>query len=107
MRKRDSMGQTFQNEIQTETEIEVKKPKMYKVIIHNDNYTTMDFVVEVLMSVFNKQAADATRIMLEVHQKGAGIAGIYTYDIAQTKIAEVHEMAKQKEFPLLCSLEEE
>jgi ATP-dependent Clp protease adaptor protein ClpS len=101
------MGNSFQNEIQNETEIEIKTPKMYKVIIHNDNYTTMDFVVEVLMNVFNKQASEATKIMLEVHKKGAGIAGVYTYDIAQTKVNTVHEIAREREFPLRCSLEEE
>ena len=66
---------------------------MFRVILHNDHYTTMDFVVEVLMKVFGKTAAEAIKIMLDVHRKGAGICGVYTYDIAVTKVAQVHRMA--------------
>jgi ATP-dependent Clp protease adaptor protein ClpS len=66
----------------------------------------MDFVVEVLMIVFHKVAAEATKIMLDVHKKGAGVCGVYTYDIASTKVSVVHNMAKRREFPLKCSLEE-
>jgi len=84
----------------------LQEPKMYRVILHNDHYTTMEFVVEVLMIIFNKPAAEATKIMLDVHKKGAGMCGVYTYDIASTKVAQVHHMAKSKEFPLKCSLEE-
>ena len=84
----------------------LQEPKMYRVILHNDHYTTMDFVVEVLMLVFHKPAAEATKIMLDVHQKGAGRCGVYTYDIASTKVTLVHNMAKRREFPLKCSLEE-
>lgn len=79
---------------------------MYRVILHNDHYTTMDFVVEVLISVFHKPAAEATRIMLDVHRKGKGICGVYTYDIASSKVSLVHSMAKDREFPLRCSMEE-
>ncbi len=84
----------------------LQEPKMYRVILHNDHYTTMDFVVEVLMLVFHKPAAEATKIMLDVHKKGAGMCGVYTYDIASTKVTLVHNMAKRREFPLKCSLEE-
>jgi ATP-dependent Clp protease adaptor protein ClpS len=84
----------------------VEEPKMYKVIIHNDHYTTMDFVVEVIVKVFHKVPSEATRIMLEVHNKGKGIVGIYPYDIAYTKIRQVHEMARARNFPLRCSAEE-
>lgn len=84
----------------------LQEPKMYRVILHNDHYTTMEFVVEVLILVFRKPAAEATKIMLDVHKKGAGMCGVYTYDIASTKVAQVHHMAKKKEFPLKCSLEE-
>lgn len=80
---------------------------MYRVILHNDHYTTMDFVVEVLISVFHKPAAEATRIMLDVHRKGKGICGVYTYDIASSKVSLVHSMAKDREFPLRCSMEED
>jgi len=85
---------------------EIREPKMYRVILHNDDYSTMDFVIEVLISIFHKPAADATRIMLDVHKKGMGICGVYTYDIAETRVARVHQLAKKREFPLKCSLEE-
>lgn len=82
------------------------EPRMFRVILHNDHYTTMDFVVEVLMKVFQKKAAEAIKIMLDVHRRGAGVCGIYTYDIAVTKVSQVHQMAKKREFPLKCSYEE-
>ena len=85
---------------------EIREPKMYRVILHNDDYSTMDFVIEVIISIFHKPAADATRIMLDVHKKGMGICGVYTYDIASTRVARVHQLAKKREFPLKCSLEE-
>jgi ATP-dependent Clp protease adaptor protein ClpS len=88
------------------TSQEVSEPKMYRVILHNDDYTTMEFVVEVLISVFRKPAAEATRIMLDVHKKGAGICGVYTYDIANTRVAMVHQLAKKREFPFKCTIEE-
>ena len=79
---------------------------MYRVILHNDHYTTMDFVVEVLMDIFQRPAAEAVRVMLDVHKKGAGICGTYTYDIAVTKVSQVHRLAKKNGFPLKCSFEE-
>ena len=85
---------------------EIREPKMYRVILHNDDYTTMDFVIEVLISIFHKPAADATRIMIDVHKKGKGICGLYTYDIAATRIARVHRLARKRQFPLKCTLEE-
>lgn len=88
------------------TEQEFRTPRMYRVIIHNDDYTTMDFVVEILMSVFNKPATEATLIMLDVHKKGQGVCGVYTYDVAITKVGQVHQLAKIHEFPLHCSCEE-
>ena len=84
----------------------LKEPEDYRVILLNDNYTTMDFVVEVIMMVFHKDEANATRIMLDVHQKGRGIVGMYPYDIAQTKANHVHALARQYEFPLKCIIEE-
>ena len=82
------------------------EPKMYRVILHNDHYTTMDFVVTVLMKIFHKSAAEATKIMLDVHKKGKGLCGVYICDIAMTKVAQVDKMAKENEFPLKCSYEE-
>ncbi len=93
-------------DIDVEEEVDLREPRMYRVILHNDHYTTMDFVVEVLISVFHKPAAEATRIMLDVHRKGKGICGVYTYDIASSKVSLVHSMAKDREFPLRCSMEE-
>ncbi len=84
---------------------EIKEPDMYKVILLNDDYTTMDFVVHVLVTIFNKPVAEATRIMLDVHEKGKGIVGIYTYDIAITKISRTHALAKANEFPLKAVME--
>ncbi|NLL05229.1 MAG: ATP-dependent Clp protease adaptor ClpS [Clostridiaceae bacterium] len=90
-----------------DTMVNYEKPKMYKVILLNDDYTTMDFVVEVLVEVFHKSPADATQIMLDVHQKGKGIVGAYTYDIASTKIAQVEQMAATREYPLVAVMEPE
>jgi len=84
----------------------VQQPKLFRVVLHNDNYTTMDFVVKVIVSVFHKPAAEATKIMLDVHKKGHGVVGVYTWDIASTKVTQVHQMARENEFPLRASCEE-
>ncbi len=98
-------GDNFDGGVKLESRKKVKEPDLYRVILHNDNYTTMDFVVEVLMKVFRMPAAKATQVMLDVHKKGAGICGTYTYDIAVTKVEEVHLLAKEKQFPLKCTYE--
>ncbi|MHC6203342.1 ATP-dependent Clp protease adapter ClpS [Breznakiellaceae bacterium SP9] len=85
----------------------LKEPDDYKVILLNDNYTTMEFVVEVLMLVFHKTQEDAQRIMLDVHRKGRGIVGVYTYDIAYTKAEQVHQLAQEYDFPLKCIVEKQ
>ena len=85
----------------------VDKPPLFKVLLHNDNYTTMEFVVYVLVEVFGKGEADAFRIMLAVHNDGVGIAGVYPFEIAEAKVAKVTGLARQQEFPLLVTLEEE
>ncbi len=90
-----------------ETRDQVKEPDMFKVVLHNDDYTTMDFVVEILMGVFHKSAPEATAIMLDVHRKGRGIVGVYTFDIATTKANIVRKIAKERQFPLLCTVEKE
>lgn len=86
--------------------IKIKKPKSYKVVMFNDDYTTMEFVIEVLVTIFNKSAIDAERIMLDVHEKGKGVAGIYSYDIAMTKVTTAMNMARQEGFPFKLATEE-
>ena len=82
-----------------------KKPSMYKVIMLNDDYTPMEFVVMVLERFFNKSNEEATRIMLHVHQKGVGVCGVYTYEVAETKVTQVMDLAQQHQHPLQCTLE--
>ena len=83
----------------------VKKPSMYKVIMLNDDYTPMEFVVMVLERYFSKSHDEATHIMMHVHQKGVGICGVYTYEIAETKVTQVMDLARQHQHPLQCTLE--
>ncbi len=87
-------------------EEQLQEPRQFKVLLHNDDYTTMDFVVEVLMSIFAKSEAEALAIMLNVHEKGTGVCGIYTAEVAETKVHLVHQKARKKSFPLRCSMEE-
>ncbi|HET7839748.1 MAG TPA: ATP-dependent Clp protease adapter ClpS [Rectinemataceae bacterium] len=91
--------------VKTHQEEKTKEPEEFRVILINDDFTTMEFVVSVLMTVFHKPLAEATRIMLDVHKKGRGIVGVYSYDIAVTKINQVHLLAKQNGFPLKCTME--
>ncbi len=88
-----------------EREEKLKEPEEYRVILLNDDYTTMEFVVAVLVAVFSKSAAEANRIMLDVHRKGRGLVGVYPWDIAATKADQVHAMARQQEYPLRCLVE--
>lgn len=81
-------------------------PALFRVLMHNDDYTTMEFVVQVLEAVFHKGPTDANRIMLSVHTRGVGVCGTFPYEIAETKVAKVHSMAREEGFPLRCSLEE-
>ncbi len=92
-------------EVQDRPEDEVREPEQFRVVLHNDDYTTMDFVVEVLIRVFRKDNNTATKIMFDVHRKGRGVVGSYTYDIAATKAEHVHRMAREREFPLRCTIE--
>jgi ATP-dependent Clp protease adaptor protein ClpS len=84
----------------------LKEPEQFRVILLNDHYTTMEFVVAVLMSIFHKNEEDAYRIMLDVHHKGRGTVGMYPFDIAETKARQVHAAARQREFPLRCIVEQ-
>lgn len=84
---------------------QVREPSLFLVLLHNDDYTTMDFVIMILETIFHKDQMEATRIMLNVHNQGVGVASILPLEIAETKVAEVHDLARQHEFPLRCSLE--
>ena len=95
----------FDGAVITEKKQQTKKPSMYKVLLHNDDYTTMDFVVMVLETIFHKNTMEANRIMLNVHQQGIGVAGIYSRDVAETKVVLVHDLARKNEHPLKCSIE--
>lgn len=106
MPKQNDPDSMFNGDVKLEPDIVLQEPKMYRVILHNDHYTTMEFVVEVLVKVFYKPASEAAKIMLDVHKKGKGMCGVYTFDIAASKVSRVHHMARQREFPLKCSLEE-
>ena len=90
-----------------EKKTKLEKPKLFKVILHNDDFTTMDFVVFVLQYVFNRSDAEAVTIMLKVHNEGLGIAGTYPYEIAEMKSNKAMNLAKAREYPLLCTVEEE
>jgi len=106
--------ENFMNSVRSEvspvsgiaTSIKAKLPKMYKVLLHNDDFTPMDFVVGVLEKIFGKDHAEATRVMLDVHHRGYGVCGIFTFDIAETKAALVLQVAQQNEHPLKCTTEE-
>ncbi|MDY7030434.1 MAG: ATP-dependent Clp protease adapter ClpS [Thermodesulfobacteriota bacterium] len=91
----------------SDTEQKVEEPPMYKVFIHNDDYTTMEFVVEILVHVFNKSADEAMITMIKVHREGVGLCGVYTYEVAETKVHTVHTVARQEGFPLKCSMEKD
>ena len=93
--------------IVTKTRPKTKKPSLYKVLLLNDDYTPMDFVVYILERFFGKGPEEATQIMLHVHNKGVGICGVYTYEIAETKVAQVMNFAREHQHPLQCTMEKE
>jgi ATP-dependent Clp protease adaptor protein ClpS len=93
--------------IAEKTRPKTEEPKLYKVLLHNDDYTTMEFVISILESVFTKSPAEAYRIMMQVHTEGTGIAGIYPFEVAETKVVMVDERAKEAGHPLRCSIEPE
>ena len=96
-----------QSDLELDEDLELAFPKKYKVYLLNDDYTTMDFVVDILMKIFNKSLEEAERIMFEIHKKGQGLCGVYTYEIAETKVAQVHKIARENGFPLKAYMEEE
>ena len=95
----------FEHELSED--IELKKPKMYKVLLLNDDFTSMEFVVSTLMSIFHKNEEEAYAIMLKIHNSGSGLCGLYTHEIAETKVAQVLNSAKKSKFPLRAVMEEE
>lgn len=96
-----------QHESHVKDENIVNLPKLYQVLLHNDHYTTMEFVVFILQKIFNKPYEDAMRIMLKVHREGIGVAGIYIRSVAEAKVETVHKLARQNGFPLRCSIKPE
>lgn len=91
----------------TKTAPKTKRPSLYKVLLLNDDYTPQEFVVWLLQAVFKKDAEEAVRIMLHVHQSGVGVCGVYTYEIAETKVAQVMELSRRNQHPLQCTMERE
>ncbi len=103
-----SEGQEISNDVLlAEPEVKTKRPPFYKVVLLNDDYTPMDFVVFILKGIFHKNQEEAVSIMLEVHQKGAGVCGVYTKDVAETKAEETIMVSRRKEYPLQCLVEAE
>lgn len=100
-------GGVGQTGIVTKTRSKTQKPAMYKVLLLNDDYTPMEFVVDVLGRFFSKKNEEAVQIMLHVHQKGVGVCGIYTYEIAETKVTQVVDYARENQHPLQCTLEKD
>ena len=96
----------YDEQLATKTRNKIKPPQSYKVLLHNDNYTTTEFVVFVLESVFKKSLAEATQIMFHVHENGVGVCGSYSFEVAETKVESVHGLAKEYEYPLQATMEE-
>ena len=99
--------QSRESGVATRTRAKTQKPSMYRVLILNDDYTPMEFVVYVLERFFNKSRDEATNIMLHVHQHGVGVCGVFTYEVAETKVAQVLDLARRNEHPLQCTMEKE
>jgi ATP-dependent Clp protease adaptor protein ClpS len=104
MAERDS-GTAIGNDVEERVEEELKVPPMFNVVMYNDHYTTMEFVVSVLRTIFHKPIIEATKIMMDVHKRGKAIVGTYTYDVAVTKVAQVLQKAREYEYPLKCTVE--
>jgi len=104
---RDGAAPGRHEEVALEERVRTRRPPLYRVLFHNDDYTTMEFVVDVLVRHFRKSSTEATRIMLEVHSLGVGVAGSYTREVAETKVALVTDEAREEGFPLLLTIEPE
>jgi ATP-dependent Clp protease adaptor protein ClpS len=103
----DSAGAGTIIQKRTKTQSKTKRPSMFKVMLLNDDYTPMEFVVDLLKTVFHKPHAEATKIMLWVHQNGMGVAGVYPFEVAETKVRTVEELAREAQYPLKCVMEKE
>jgi len=101
------MSTKHESDVLTKPKQVNKKPRNYKVLLHNDDYTTMEFVVSILMSVFHRDQQASFEVMMHVHRSGVGIAGVYTKEVAETKISKTVELARKYEFPLECTMEPE
>jgi ATP-dependent Clp protease adaptor protein ClpS len=102
--RKEDLKPAKERELATIDRPKVERPKLYEVLLHNDDYTTQEFVVYVLMKFFHHDETAATQIMLHVHTKGIGVAGVYTYDVAETKASQVVRFAREHEMPLQCSV---
>lgn len=100
-------GDAPKGDLATKTRVKTQRPSLYKVLLLNDDYTPMEFVVLVLERFFNKSGEDAARIMLHVHHHGVGVCGVYTYEVAETKVAQVIDFARSNQHPLQCTMEKE
>lgn len=101
----DGAGDTPERGVATKVRPKTKKPSMYRVLLMNDDYTPMEFVVSILMGIFNKSQEEAYTIMMHVHQKGVGTCGVYSFEVAETKVGQVMDAAKRNQHPLQCTLE--
>ncbi len=106
MSKKDNKTNTH-GELGVLTRVKTSKPSMYKVLLLNDDYTPMDFVVHILEKFFNKNTQEATEIMMQVHKRGAGLCGVFTYEVAEAKVTQVIDYSRKNEHPLQCSMEKE
>lgn len=106
-RPKKPTGPEDETGVATRTRPQTKKPSLYKVLLLNDDYTPMEFVVEVLVRIFNKSPEEAARIMLHVHQNGVGLCGVFTFEVAETKVAQVMDAARRAQHPLQCTMEKE
>jgi ATP-dependent Clp protease adaptor protein ClpS len=97
----------IEESVRSRVEDQTKEPPMFRVLLHNDDYTTMEFVVEILMYVFNRSPESAAQIMMNVHKQGVGVCGTYPHEIAETKVDTVHNLARESGYPLRCSMEQE
>lgn len=103
--KHDDGGTATVTVTQTRTRTKLARPRLYKVLLHNDDFTSMEFVVAILQAIFHHSETAANAIMLHIHRRGVGVAGVFTYEVAETKVGETMRAAEEEQFPLLCTME--